>query len=34
MYDSSFEIAFFLFNYGYKIASVPVRGARKKKVRK
>ena len=34
MYDSSFEIALFLFSYGYKIASVPVRGARKKKVRK
>ena len=34
MYDSSFEIALFLFTYGYKIASVPVRGARKKKVRK
>ena len=34
MYDSSYEIALFLFSYGYKIASVPVRGARKKKVRK
>ena len=34
MYDSSYEIALFLFTYGYKIASVPVRGARKKKVRK
>ena len=34
MYDSSFEIALFLFSYGYKIASAPVRGARKKKVRK
>ena len=34
MYDSSYEIALFLFSFGYKIASVPVRGARKKKVRK
>ena len=34
MYDSSYEIALFLFSYGYKIASAPVRGARKKKVRK
>ena len=34
MYDSSFEIALFLFSYGYRIVSVPVRGALKKKVRK
>ncbi|MDY0051006.1 MAG: hypothetical protein RBR65_00575 [Aliarcobacter sp.] len=34
MYDSSFGIALFLFSYGYKIVSIPVRGARKKKVRK
>ena len=34
MYDSSYEIALFLFSYGYKIASAPVRGARKKKLKK
>ena len=32
MYDSSYEIALFLFSYGYKIVSAPVRGVRKKKV--
>ena len=34
MYDSSYEIVLFLFSYGYKIVSAPVRGVRKKKVRK
>lgn len=34
MYDSSFEIALFLFSYRYKIASVPLRGVRKKKTKK
>lgn len=29
MYDRSFDIALFLFNYRFKIVSVPVRGARK-----
>jgi hypothetical protein len=33
MYDSSYEIALFLFSYGYRIVSVLVRSARKKKVR-
>lgn len=34
MYDSSYEIALFLFSFGYKIASVPLRGVRKKKTKK
>ena len=29
MYDSSYDIALFLFGYSYKIASAPVKGARK-----
>lgn len=34
MYDSSIEIAEEIFKYSYKISSIPVRGVRKKKIKR